>query len=82
MLERNQVAHGFAFVCVDSGLSLTNGRDATEVESERDLKLNKQPALPNKQFRQFISKRINDYSDSDDVFAEVEESFKTDWKEE
>ncbi|CAF0789136.1 unnamed protein product [Adineta ricciae] len=55
---------------IDSGLSLTTGRDATEAESERDSKLNRQTSLNNKQFRPLLTKRINDYSDSDDVFVQ------------
>ena len=58
---------------IDSGLSLTTGRDATEAESERDSKLNRQTSFNNKQFRPLLTKRINDYSDSDDVFVQVEE---------
>ncbi|CAF0789145.1 unnamed protein product [Adineta ricciae] len=54
----------------NSGLSLTTGRDATEAESERDSKLNRQTSLNNKQFRPLLTKRINDYSDSDDVFVQ------------
>ncbi|UJR23422.1 hypothetical protein I4U23_026427 [Adineta vaga] len=54
----------------DSGLSLTMGRDATEVESERDSKLQKETSISSKPFRPLLTKRLNDYSDSDDVFLE------------
>ncbi|CAF0926404.1 unnamed protein product [Adineta steineri] len=56
----------------DSGLSLATGLTATEVESERDIQVNKKPSLANtKQYRSLLTKRTTDDTDSDDVFVEV-----------
>ncbi len=62
----------FCLILIDSGLSLTTVRDATELESDRDLKLNKQIFSRNsKQYRSMPIKRNNDDTDSDDAFDEV-----------
>jgi hypothetical protein len=56
------------YFAIDSGLSLTTVRDATEVESDHDLNLNKQILSRNsKQYRSMPIKRINDETDSDEV---------------
>jgi hypothetical protein len=56
------------YFAIDSGLSLTTVRDATEVESDHDLNMNKQILSRNsKQYRSMPIKRINDETDSDEV---------------
>ncbi|CAF0728602.1 unnamed protein product [Rotaria sp. Silwood1] len=50
----------------DSGLSLTTVRDATELESDRDVKSNKQILKNSKPYRSMPMKRNNDDTDSDD----------------
>jgi hypothetical protein len=61
------------FMNIDSGLSLTTIRDATEVDSEHETKSNKNISTNNfKQSRSLASKKNNkDDTDSDDVFPEV-----------
>ncbi|CAF2747214.1 unnamed protein product [Rotaria sp. Silwood2] len=54
----------------DSGLSLTTVRDATELESDRDLQSNKQILRNSKPYRSMPMKRNNDDTDSDDIFDE------------
>lgn len=63
--ENQQI--NYIFIWIDSGLSLTTVRDATEIESDRDLKFNRH----SKQYRSMPIKRNNDDTDSDDVFDEV-----------
>jgi hypothetical protein len=61
-----------SFYLIDSGLSLTTVRDPTEIESDRELKLNKQSFSRNsKQYRSMPIKRNNHDTDSDDIFDEV-----------
>lgn len=55
---------------IDSGLSLTKSREATEAESD-ESKLQRQTSLINKQFRPLLVKRNDEVTDSDDVFTEV-----------
>lgn len=57
---------------VDSGLSLTTARDATEVESDHEMKSNKEiPTNNAEQLRSLITKKDKDDTDSEDVFPEV-----------
>lgn len=66
---------------IDSGLSLTTVRDATEVESDREMKFNQQDLLRNsKPYRSMPVKRNNHNSDSDDVFDEVIFLMSKPWK--
>lgn len=59
-------------ISIDSGLSLTTVRDATEVESDHDTNLHQDLFSRNsKQHRSMPNKRNNDDTDSDDVFDEV-----------
>jgi len=51
---------------------LTTVRDATELDSDPESKSNKPIATKNSKLqRPLISKKNNDDTDSDDVFAEV-----------
>ena len=57
---------------IDSGLSLTTVRDATEADSDHAAKLNKEPpSIDVKQLRPLIIKKDKDDTDSDEVFPEV-----------
>ena len=57
---------------VDSGLSLTTARDATEIESEGESKsTGERTEYHGKAYRSLISKREADGTDSDEVFVEV-----------
>ena len=57
---------------IDSGLSLTTARDATEADSDHEVKLNKEfPSADIKQLRPLITKKEKDDTDSDEVFPEV-----------
>lgn len=56
----------FIEFCLDSGLSLTMARDATEVDSDHEVKVNNA-----EQLRILISKKDKDDTESDDVFPEV-----------
>lgn len=59
-------------MCIDSGLSLTTVRNATEHDTDRDSTYNKQQILRNsKHHRSMPIKRNNHDTDSDDVFDEV-----------
>lgn len=51
---------------LDSGLSLTTARDATEVDSDQEIKANNA-----EQLRLLISRKDKDATESDDVFREV-----------
>ena len=51
---------------LDSGLSLTTARDATEVDSDHEIKANNA-----EQLRILISKKDKDNTESDDAFREV-----------
>jgi hypothetical protein len=66
----------FVVSCLDSGLSLTTIRDATEIESDHELVKRNSIGKGNAQsYRTLITKRdghILDDTDSDDVFVEVE----------
>lgn len=69
------------FCFLDSGLSLTTVRDATEIESDRESKQNSSLILKNsKANRSIVGKRNNHESDSDDVFAEVRSWNNWKWK--
>jgi hypothetical protein len=57
---------------VDSGLSLTTARDATEVDSDHETNVNKEISTDNvKQLRPLLTKKDKDDTDSDEVFVEV-----------
>ena len=65
--------YSFSLIAIDSGLSLTTVRDVTEIESDRESKLNGSVVLRNsKLHRSMPMKRNNNDTDSDDVFGEVE----------
>ncbi|CAF0929123.1 unnamed protein product [Rotaria sordida] len=53
---------------LDSGLSLTTVRDATELESDRDEQANKQSLKNSKSYRPTSMKRNKDDTDSDELF--------------
>jgi hypothetical protein len=56
---------------LDSGLSITTVRDATEIDSDDESRTNKQ--IPIKTFKQqrSVPNKKTDDTDSDDVFVEV-----------
>lgn len=63
---------GCILLCIDSGLSLTTVRDATELESDRESKMNGSVILRNsKVYRSMPNRKNHRDSDSDEVFVDV-----------
>ena len=68
---KSQIIARLLLVSIDSGLSLTTVRDVTELESDRESKLNGSVILRNSKAYRSMPMRRNHDSDSDEVFAEV-----------
>ena len=75
----NTIDQRSLFFHLDSGLSLTTARDATEIESDHESK--EMTSLINSQstiYRPLITNRDGRDSDSDEVFIEVFSSISND----
>ena len=68
---KSQIISRLLLVSIDSGLSLTTVRDVTELESDRESKLNGSVILRNSKAYRSMPMRRNHDSDSDEVFDEV-----------
>lgn len=63
--------HGFFLIDIDSGLSFTTFRDATEIDSDPELKTNKKITIKTPKQQRTVPNKKNDDTDSDEVFVEV-----------
>jgi hypothetical protein len=63
--------HVFFLINIDSGLSFTTVRDATEIDSDSELKTNKQATIKTLKHQRTLPNKKPDDTDSDDVFVEV-----------
>jgi len=63
--------HRFFLINIDSGLSFTTFRDATEIDSDPELKTNKQITIKTPKQQRTVPNKKNDDTDSDEVFVEV-----------